>query len=205
MKKANTYIKFLETVHPLSAEVYHDTIHDIKVYKTTHSFEDRNHLTKGHPLGVPENRSRYFQKCTTWVSNLPNPAIQEYLFYDMNFDQGMVMAYRPDSLRGGKWCLSISTILPFKEHQIHSKHPIKKGMLEKLLRTSQMPSLALQYLLNVAFTEDKVITFWQSTKAGDWDAVSIRGNFGVGISMDKGVLLHVTMDKTHSSLRLVEV
>jgi hypothetical protein len=137
MKKANTFLKFLETVHPLSAEVYYDTVHDIKVYKTTHSFEEREHLTRGRPLGVPENRSKYYQKCTTWVYNLPHHALQEYLFYDTTLEQGMIMAYRPDSLQKGKWCLVIVTILPYKRREVSLKHPTKRVMLEKLIRTSQ--------------------------------------------------------------------
>lgn len=205
MKKVNTFLKFLETVHPLGAEVYHDTIHDLKVYKTTHSFEERDHLTKGYPLGVPENRSRYYQKCTTWVSNLPSPTIQEYLFYDVNFNQGMVMAYRPDSLRRGKWCLVVITILPYKRHAVSPKHPTKKVMLEKLIRTSQIPSLALQYLVEIGNLEEKIQLFWESTKTGEWDAGSLRGDHGIGISVDRQGIMYVSTDQTHSSIRLVEV
>lgn len=53
--------------------------------------------------------------------------------------------------------------------------------------------------------EEKVITFWKSTRTGEWDAVSIRGGYGVGISMDEEGIMCVTADSTFKPLRLVEV
>jgi hypothetical protein len=68
-----------------------------------------------------------------------------------------------------------------------------------------MPSLALQYILDIGNLEERLQIFWESTKIGEWDAGNLKGSYGIDITMDKNGIMHITTDVTHKALRLVEV
>lgn len=206
MNRANTLMRFLEMVHPLEAEVYHDSSSDIKVYKTSHSFDDREGRTAGQPLGNTENREAFYKRCCRWLERKSVPTTQEYLFYSTEFDQGMVMAYRPDYLREGKWCLVIITILPPSRKR--PKPNTELAMIEKLYRRSQLPTLALQYVFDIAEVEDRAYQKWCEIKEGKYEYYDLRGklpNCDINISLCKEGIENVGTDKTLKSLKLVEL
>lgn len=204
MKKANTFLQFLEKVHPLEAKVYFSTEYDMAIYKTSHSFEEREKLTSGHPLGDLGNRDKFYEKCIRHVVTNEPKELQEYLFYDTKFEQGMVMAYRPDSLRKGLWCMVIITILPYQRHAVSPSHPTKKVLLEGLITSSNMPPLALQYILEVAGVE-KLQDAIKEVNSMEFDATSFYGSYGIRITLEKDGVKSISSRMTHRNLKLVEV
>lgn len=206
MKKANELMNFLETVHPLKAEVYHDQPSDIKVYKTSHSFDDREGRTAGQPLGDTSNRDAFFKRCCEWLKRKSVPTTQEYLFYSVEFEQGMVMAYRPDYLREGKWCLVIITILPPMRKR--PKPETELVMVEKLYRRSQLPTLALQYVLDIAEVDTRAYNVWCDIKEGKYNYYDLKGvlpDCNIYVSVCNEGIENIGTDKTLKSLKLVEV
>ena len=197
-------MKFLETVYPLEAEVYYSTQYDIKIYKTSHSFEEREHLTAGHPLGSAENRKKFYEKCCRHVTQNEPQKIQEFLFYDTKFEQGAVMAYRPDSLRKGLWCLVIITILPYRRHAVSPNHPTKKVLIENLMITSKMPSLTLQYVLEIA-GEERIQAAIDEVNSMGFDAISFFGAYGIQIVLEKDGVKSIGTKWTHKNLKLIEI
>jgi len=210
MKKINTFMKFLETVNPLDAEVYYSPTYDMKVYKTTHSYEDRDYITKGHPLGYLNNKERFFELCVKHVSTNEPKAIQEFLFYDTKFEQGMIMAYRPDSLRKGIWCLVVITVLPFRKHAISPKHTgTKKVIVEKLIKNSSMPSEILRYLLEEISYKDLKMVINNLEK---WDSLPLFVPLitkietdEIKITIEKEGIKSISSTLTLRNLKLVEL
>lgn len=204
MKKANTFLKFLEKVHPLEAKVYFSDEYDMAIYKTSHSFEDRERLMKGHPLGDLGNRDKFYESCIKHIIVNEPKEIQEFLFYSRGFEQGMVMAYRPDSLRKGLWCLVIITILPYQRHAVSPKHPTKKVIVEKMIAASEMPQEALNYIMEVA-GKDRLQTVIDEINSMEFDATSFVGSNGIRITLEKDGIKSISSVLTHRNIKLVEV
>lgn len=202
--KRNTFIRYLESVHPLQDVEHHNSQNNFNVYSTSPCIY-REHITTDDPLGDPENRERFYDKCIEYVMSEPHHKIQEYLFYDTKNEQGMVMAYRPDSLRKGLWCLSISTILPFKRYVISTHHPTKKAVLEKLIKLSQMPSEALQYVLEVVDLDNKLLRAWKHIESKEWDTIVFSGNYGFEVTIERDGVKHISSKLAHRNLKLVEI
>lgn len=203
-KKVNTFMKYLETVHPLQAEVHLNTPYDIKVYETSHS-EERNYLTTDDPLGDPENRERLYDKCIEYVVSFGLRKIQEYLFYSTYYQQGMIMTYRPDTRRKGLWCFSILSVLPHRKHMLQPYHPTKKLILERLISRSHMPPQALRYILGVADVDDKLRIAWENVTSNDWNSVTFNGNYSLRFTLDQSGISLISSDSSYRSLRLIEV
>jgi hypothetical protein len=205
MKKANTFLKFLETVHPLSAEVHYNEPLDMKIYKTSHSFEEREHLTQGHPLGDPEKRKKFYDKCIRHVIQKEPRKLQEFLFYDLVYEQGMVMAYRPDSLRKGFWCMAIITILPFQKKSISKNRPDTKLVYvrEKILNVSRFPRQVLEYVLDL-MDQDKLKESFYNVNEGICDT-SILYAPDLIVSFENNAVDYVGSKDAYKTLKLVEV
>lgn len=197
-------MKYLETVHPLQAEVHLNTPYDIKVYETSHS-EERNYLTTDDPLGDPENRERLYDKCIEYVVSLGLRKIQEFLFYSISHQQGMILTYRPDTKRKGSWCFSLISIFPHRNHILQPYHPTKRLILERLLSMSHMPPQALRYVLEIADIDDKLQRAWENVISSEWDAVTFNGNYGIKITLDRSGISLISTETSYRSLRLIEV
>ena len=98
-RQRNPYLASLNTRNPLRDEHFHDLAHDIKVYSAQPLGEANEDTPHAYPFDTHEVRSIYFGKCTAWVARLVYPFLEEYLFYDIVQEQGMIMAYRPDRFR----------------------------------------------------------------------------------------------------------
>jgi len=202
--KSNTFMKFLESTHPLKEVTHHNSQYDFNVYSTSLCLY-REHITTNDPLGDPENRKRFNDKCIEYVMSKPHQKIQEYLFYDTTYEQGMVMTYRPDSLRKGSWCLAIITKLPFKRQVILPKHPTKKAVLERVIKLSQMPIEALQYVLQVVDIDNKLQRACEHIESKVWDASVFSGNYGLEVTIEKDGVKHISSKLAHRNLKLVEI
>ena len=202
-RQRNPYLASLNTRNPLRDELFHDLAHDIKVYSAQPLGETNEDTPHAYPFDTHEVRNIYFGKCTAWVARLAYPFLEEYLFYDIVQEQGMIMAYRPDRFRPDRWCLSVNAVLPPKRPIDYSRDSI--CTLKRLLRRSEMPSLALQYVIELSDVVDKIDTYWNEVKIGDWVGAGISGKNDFGYNIDKKGIESVGHEKALKRLKLIEV
>ena len=202
--KSNTFMKYLESVHPLQEMIHHNFQYDLRVYSTSPGLYLK-HITNDDPLGDPENRERLYDKCIEYVVSLGLRRIQEFLFYSISHQQGMIMTYRPDTQRKGLWCFSITLVLPNRKHILQPYHPTKKLILGRLISRSNMPPQALRYLLEIADVDDKLLIACENVSSNDWDSVTFNGNYGLRFTLDRSGISLISSGSSYRSLRLIEV
>lgn len=198
MKKLNTFLKFLETHYPLQDEVHHNIKYDVKVYTTADPLVS--------PLGDPVTLNKYYDKCIRHIVHKEPWRIQEYLFFDVRYEQGMIMAYRPDSHRKGRWCLGIEMIFPTKRLSGYSKQfKTKKALTEQLVSVSPYPKEALQYVLQLADIGEGLESAYKGVQSGEWAAAVFVGDYGLFITLEENTVKSIRTNNTYSSLTVVEV
>jgi hypothetical protein len=198
MKKLNTYLKFLETYYPLQDDVHHNIKYDVKVYQTN--------CPLGAPLHDPKKMTKLYGKCIRHIVYKEPRRIQEYLFYDIQIEQGMIMAYRPDSHQKGRWCLTIEMILPNKKLSEYSKHTkTKQVVMDHLISTSPYPKDALRYILEIAAKGGGLESAFENVQSGKWDTAVFTGDHDLEVTLEKSKVKSVSSKATHRTLKMVEV
>ncbi len=198
MKKLNTFLKFLETHYPHQDEVHHNIKYDVKVYTTADPLVS--------PLGDPVTLNKYYDKCIRHIVYKEPRRIQEYLFYDIQIEQGMIIAYRPDSHQKGRWCLVIEMILPSKKLSGSSKHTkTKQVVMDHLISTSTYPEDALRYILEIADKGGRLESAFENVQSGEWDTAVFTGDHDLEVTLEKSKVKSVSSKATHRTLKLVEV
>lgn len=202
--KSNTFIRYLESVHPLQIVVYHNTQYDFRVYSTSPSL-NMKYINTDDPFGDPENKERFYDKCIEYIVNLGLRRIQECLFYCTSYQQGMIMTYRPDTQRKGLWCFSVISILPPRKHLLQPYHSSKKLVFNRLLSISHMPPQALQYVLEVVDIDNKLQRACEHIESKEWDASVFSGNYGLEVTIVRDGVKHINSKLAHRNLKLVEM
>ena len=198
MKKLNTFLKFLETKYPLRTELHHNIKYDVKVYTTTDPL--------GSLLGDPVMLNKYYDKCIRHMIYKEPQRIKEYLFFDVQYELGMIMAYRPDSHRKGRWCLGIEMVFPNKrlfEYSEHSK--TKKELIDHLVSVSPYPKEALRYILELADTGEALESAYNGIHCGEWAAAVLVGDYDLFITLEEDIVKSIRTNDTFGDLRLVVV
>ena len=206
MNKKNQFRIFLEKQHPLHDEVHFSQRYDMAIYEGTHFFDDQKKLKISYPFSNPEKLTTYYEKCIRHIKQNEPKKIREFLFYDLTYEQAMIMAYRPDTLRKGKWCFSIVTILPFQMRMVlSSKYPDMKreDLLKRLVNASQQPIEALEYVLSL-FDLDKLEEAYNNVNDHIWDTYVLSCDY-LKVIIENNRVKSIFSHRTFRSLRLIEV
>ena len=207
-KKVNTLWKFLETEQPLAEEAYFSPRYYMVVYWAGTSLDaSRESLRKSCPFGDPKRRKKFFEKCLRYIAHKEPRRIKEFLFYDTRCEQGMIMAFRPDSLKRGTWCLSVMKVLPIRKIPSSTdQRGMKFARVRKLLVDASVrwhPRQALEYVLEL-MNQDDLKESYEHVRSGKFDG-SYHSGEPLRVYIENCMVNYVSSPETFGTLKLVEV